>query len=102
MEDVFTIANKNFNSRLIVGTGKYKSFEETYKDGEGDELWTYWYENGQKSFEKTYKYGKIDGLTIGWYQNGQKSIEGAYKNNERNGEWTFYKEDGTVYEVKEY
>ena len=29
MEDIFTIANKNFNSRLIVGTGKYKSFKET-------------------------------------------------------------------------
>ena len=29
MEDVFTIANKNFDSRLIVGTGKYKNFEET-------------------------------------------------------------------------
>ena len=29
MEDVFTIANKNYNSRLIVGTGKYKDFEET-------------------------------------------------------------------------
>ena len=29
MEDVFTIANKNFKSRLIVGTGKYRSFEET-------------------------------------------------------------------------
>ena len=29
MEDGFTIANKNFNSRLIVGTGKYKNFEET-------------------------------------------------------------------------
>ena len=29
MEDAFTIANKNFNSRLIVGTGKYKNFEET-------------------------------------------------------------------------
>ena len=29
MEDIFTIANKNFNSRLIVGTGKYKNFEET-------------------------------------------------------------------------
>ena len=24
MEDIFTIANKNFKSRLIVGTGKYK------------------------------------------------------------------------------
>ncbi len=31
MEDVFTVANKNFNSRLIVGTGKYKNFEETAK-----------------------------------------------------------------------
>ena len=29
MEDIFTIANKNFKSRLIVGIGKYKSFEET-------------------------------------------------------------------------
>ena len=29
MEDIFSIANKNFNSRLIVGTGKYKNFEET-------------------------------------------------------------------------
>ena len=29
MEDIFTIANKNFKSRLIVGTGKYKNFEET-------------------------------------------------------------------------
>tara|TARA_B100000686_G_scaffold180863_1_gene187807 strand:+ start:8436 stop:9206 length:771 start_codon:yes stop_codon:yes gene_type:complete len=29
MEDIFTIANKKFNSRLIVGTGKYKNFEET-------------------------------------------------------------------------
>ena len=31
MEDVFTIANKNFKSRLIVGTGKYKDFEQTAK-----------------------------------------------------------------------
>ena len=29
MEDIFSIANKNFKSRLIVGTGKYKSFKET-------------------------------------------------------------------------
>ena len=29
MNDTFTIANKNFNSRLIVGTGKYKNFKET-------------------------------------------------------------------------
>ena len=29
MEDTFSIANKNYTSRLIVGTGKYKDFEET-------------------------------------------------------------------------
>ena len=29
MKDIFSIANKNYNSRLIVGTGKYKNFEET-------------------------------------------------------------------------
>jgi antitoxin component YwqK of YwqJK toxin-antitoxin module len=33
---------------------------------------------------------------------GQKWIEGSHKNNKRNGEWTFYNEDGTVYEIKEY
>ena len=29
MSDIFKIANKAFNSRLIVGTGKYKDLEET-------------------------------------------------------------------------
>jgi len=29
MKDIFTIDKKEFSSRLIVGTGKYKNFEET-------------------------------------------------------------------------
>ena len=29
MKDMFKISNKNFSSRLIVGTGKYKNFLET-------------------------------------------------------------------------
>jgi len=29
MEDIFSVGQKNFKSRLIVGTGKYKNFEET-------------------------------------------------------------------------
>ena len=29
MQDVFTIANENYKSRLIVGTGKYKDFKQT-------------------------------------------------------------------------
>ena len=31
MKDLFKIANKKFKSRLIVGTGKYKSFSECAK-----------------------------------------------------------------------
>ena len=30
-KDILKIANKKLFSRLIVGTGKYKSFEETAK-----------------------------------------------------------------------
>ena len=29
MKDDFVIAKKKFTSRLIVGTGKYKSFQQT-------------------------------------------------------------------------
>ena len=27
--DIFTLAGKTYNSRLLVGTGKYKDFQET-------------------------------------------------------------------------
>ena len=30
-KDIFKIADKKLNSRLIVGTGKYKNFSETAK-----------------------------------------------------------------------
>ena len=59
-------------------TGK-KSYEENFKDGKLDGLYTDWYENGQKSSEKTYKNGKRDGVYTFWYENGQKNYEGTYK-----------------------
>ena len=31
MKDLFRVANKKLKSRLIVGTGKYKNFQETAK-----------------------------------------------------------------------
>ena len=31
MEDVFNLAGTSYRSRLIVGTGKYKDFQETKK-----------------------------------------------------------------------
>ena len=77
-------------------TGK-KKYEENWKDGKEDGLWTSWYENGQKKGEGIFKDGKLDGLVTQWYKNGQKSGEGTYKD----GEWISSKtwnEDGSVKE----
>ena len=42
MDDVFAIAGKTYRSRLLVGTGKYKDFEETRAaiDASGAEIVT--------------------------------------------------------------
>ncbi|WP_432723948.1 thiazole synthase [Jeongeupia wiesaeckerbachi] len=42
MSDVFQIAGKSYNSRLLVGTGKYKDFDETRRaiDASGAEIVT--------------------------------------------------------------
>ena len=41
-KDIFKIADKKFNSRLIVGTGKYKSFQQTARaiDASGADMVT--------------------------------------------------------------
>ena len=38
--DIFTLAGKTYNSRLLVGTGKYKDFQETREaiDASGAEI----------------------------------------------------------------
>tara|TARA_Y100000589_G_C26990717_1_gene562500 strand:- start:39 stop:545 length:507 start_codon:yes stop_codon:yes gene_type:complete len=56
-----------------------KRWEQTYKDGKLDGLWTGWWKNGQKRFERNYKDGKRDGLTTEWYENGQKGQEVKHK-----------------------
>ena len=61
-----------------------KKYENTYKDGKEDGLWTKWYENGQKFREGTFKDGKQDGLWTDWYENGQKSYEVTYKDGKFN------------------
>ena len=47
-----------YGIRTIYKNGQ-KRTEETYKDGELNGLFTYWYENGQKKSERTYKNGKL-------------------------------------------
>ena len=56
-----------------------KDYEENWKYGEKDGLWTWWYENGQKKRERNYKDGKLDGLETWWSVDRQKSSERNYK-----------------------
>lgn len=54
------------------------------------------YENGNK-FNRYYrKDGKQEGNYEGWYESGQIQIKGKFINDEKDGEWIEYNEDGTI------
>ena len=74
-------------------TGK-KIYEEYYKDGKRDGLWTWWYENGEKRTEGDFKDGGRDGLFTQWYENGQKRTEGNFKDGKEDGLVTDWYENG--------
>ena len=40
--------------------------------------------------------GKKEGTYESWYENGKKNAEGQFKNDLREGEWIFYKDDGSL------
>ena len=37
-----------------------------------------------------------------YYEDGQISGEANFKDNKKDGKWTFYNEDGSIYKVAEY
>lgn len=55
------------------------------KDGLGNGLFTWYYENGQKSVEVNYTDGKPNGHYLAWYANGSKKEEVNYLNGNKNG-----------------
>ena len=57
---------ENYSGK-VVGKG----YEETYKDGRPDGLYTGWYENGQKSGEETFKDGEVISEEC-WDKDGNK------------------------------
>jgi antitoxin component YwqK of YwqJK toxin-antitoxin module len=84
-----------------------------------DGLWEHWYLNGQQELmdaylvkseeKKTYlkegskKYAEFtksnlvsvqEGPHFSWYENGQPKDEGAFKDNNQDGKWIYYYDDG--------
>lgn len=39
---------------------------------------------------------------VQYYDNGQAYIEGTYKDGERDGTWTAWRKDGTIWSIGEY
>ncbi len=63
------------------------------------------FEDGSVKSEKTFE--KVDGREqlvkeVVYHPNGQKYMEGAYKDNLREGKWTSWYEDGTLWSEGEF
>lgn len=65
-------------------------------------LWKYWHENGQKAREGSYDIGKRTGEHTYWYSNGNLRGIGNFKNDEYDGKWIMYSEDGKQVEEQIY
>lgn len=93
-------------SGRITGTGKryYENGnieeEAEFKDGIFDGVRKYYYPNGQLWFEEIVKDGKSWTVVANYSSNGTKRPTGTLQNG--NGTVIYYKEDGTVREVKTY
>lgn len=57
---------------------------------------TIYYPNGQLQSEVGYQDGKKDGLCKKWYADGTKMAEGRFAAGRMEGEWSFWREDGTI------
>ena len=74
-----------------------ENFKDEKSDGIHIELHTDFDEAGQNKFEGSFKDGNKDGLFTWWYGNGKKEYEGSYKDGKKISvkEWN---EDGSIKE----
>ena len=72
-----------FISGALQMEGTYPGYYA--KDGLGNGLFTWYYENGQKSVEVNYTDGKPNGQYNAWYSNGAKKEEVNYLDGKKNG-----------------
>ena len=65
--------------------------------------WETWSSNGNRKDSGNYVNDRKEGFWRSWYENGNPESEGAYNVEEKFvGDWTFYREDGTVSTKEKY
>lgn len=71
-----------------------------WKEGLGHGTWIYFHENGEISERAEVEDDIWQGVAEGWHKNGQKAFEGFYVNYNKEGRWTYWKEDGSIDSTK--
>ena len=63
---------------------------------------TMWYPDGQLMVRLNYVDGSVDGPYVSYYPSGAKKSEGMHSQGQPVGKWTWYNEDGSISEIRDY
>lgn len=74
----------------------------TFTNGQKDQKWTRYNENGSVSAIAFYHVGKKTGTWVVFDDNGKKRFEMNYNDGQKTGVWTSWDENGAVASVKDY
>ena len=65
-----------------------------WTNGQKEDAWQSFYEDGELMARRSFKDGKKDGLVESYWKNGQLQSKGNYKNGEYDGLWIYYSSKG--------
>lgn len=91
MKKILTIALISI-SLTIVACGNKKVIESTYDNGKPNVVHYYKTSKGEKVLQKEEIF----------YENGNKKMAGAFSNEQRDGQWKAWYEDGTLWSEGDY
>ena len=108
-DSVWVYYNQNgaLSSRIEYSAGKRHGTEQkfypdgitiaeefTWKDSIKHGTWKQYFANEQVKFTANYIDGKLQGVFTSWYHDGTKEIDGMYRDDEPDGDWIRYQENG--------
>lgn len=88
-------ANYYYTSGKLMESGMFTN-------GQKNQKWIRYTENGSVSAIAFYALGKKTGTWLVFDDNGKKRFEMNYNNGEKTGVWTSWDENGTVLNTKDY
>lgn len=85
------LKNGPFEEFSIYG---YTALNGSFKDGEKDSTWNFFYYTGDLEKTTNYRNGQLEGPYKYYYDNGKVNVEGQYLAGKKDGVWTWYTNQG--------